>query len=167
MDKKKLQTVALVLGIILVISVLLNIVQLVKLSGAGDFSDKVSSYLAMAQKGCPSDSNDFRGMAECIDGLVEQLEEEPVLVEAMFVNYYLSTVQSKGVLIFKNIGDTSFESDKFRLFINKELQDDDGCDKKGTVEPNALCSLNFYKVCEPGDIIYVDYDQETIMAKSC
>ncbi len=167
MKKDSQFVVLLIVALVALISIIFNFVQMSTVNNAEDFSSKVSSYLAEAQKDCPSDPGNFEGMSACIDDLVEKLHEEPVLVEAMFVNYYLSTVQSKGVLIFKNIGDASFESNKFRLFINKEMQDDDGCEKKGTVEPGALCSLNFYKVCEPGDIIYVDYDGDTILAKSC
>ncbi len=159
--------VVVILGIILLVSLVANIVQYARLNGAVDFSDKVSRYLSLTQKECPANPKNFTGMASCMDNLVEKLSEKPVLVEAMFVNYYLSTAQSKGVLIFKNIGEQTYDSSKFRLFLNRELQDSDGCEKKGDVNPDTLCSLNFFKVCGPGDALYVEYDGSTIMGKSC
>lgn len=156
-----------IIALILVVSLVSNIVQYNRLNGAVDFSSKVSAYLSLTQKECPSNPKNFTGMASCMDNLVEKLSEKPVLVEAMFVNYYMSTVQSKGVLIFKNIGTETYESSKFRLFLNRELQDSDGCDKKGSVSPDALCSLNFYNVCGPGDALYVEYDGRVILGKSC
>jgi hypothetical protein len=94
-------------------------------------------------------------------------EHQPVLVEAMFVNFYMSNVQAKGVLIFKNIGTETYDSSKFRLLINEELQDANGCEKTGEVPPEALCSLSFKKICNPGDELAVSYNNVTIMTKEC
>lgn len=97
----------------------------------------------------------------------ETEKQQPVLVEAMFVNFYMSTVQAKGVLILKNIGTETYESSKFRLLLNDEVQDANGCEKAGSVAPDALCSLEFKKVCNPGDRLTVDYNNSTIMTKEC
>jgi hypothetical protein len=154
-------------SIALIISIVYNVHQSSNIKEAEKFSGKVSSYLSLTQKECPENSANFSGMSGCLDSLIAKLNEKPSLVEAMFVNYYLSTVQSKGVLIFKNIGTTTFDSASFKLYLNKEVQDDDGCEKEGEITPDSLCSLNFYKMCSPGDILYVYYDNKAIMAKSC
>jgi hypothetical protein len=156
-----------IVSIALVVSIVYNFNQSSNITRAEEFSGKVSSYLSLTQKECPQNSANFSGMSYCLDRLIAKLSEKPVLVEAMFVNYYLSTAQSKGVLIFKNIGTTTFDSSLFRLYLNKEVQDDDGCEKEGKINPDGLCSLNFYKVCSPGDILYVYYDNQVILAKSC
>jgi hypothetical protein len=164
MEKK---VILIIISALLAVSLIFNIVQLVSISNAKALSGKVSEYFSAAQKQCSSESSDFKGMSECLDNLMEKMKEKPVLVEAMFVNYYLSNVQSRGVLIFKNIGATTFDSGKFKLYLNNEVQDDDGCEKTGQVPPESLCSLSFKKVCGPGDTLSVEYDGRIILAKSC
>ncbi len=156
-----------IVSIALIVSIVFNCIQSSDIKKAEEFSGRVSSYLSLTQKECPENAANFSGMSECLDRLIAKLNEKHVLVEAMFVNYYLSTVQAKGVLILKNIGTTSFDSASFKLYLNKEVQDDDGCEKQGQVAPDTLCSLNFHKVCSPGDILYVYYNNQVIMAKSC
>jgi len=164
---KNSNLIIIALSMLLIASVAYNVVQMNKLSGAESLSGKLTNYLSLAHKQCPAESSDFKGMSSCMDNLTEKLQEKPILVEAMFVNYYLSTVQSKGVLIFKNIGTTTFDSSKFKLYLNTEIQDNDGCEKTGQVPPESLCSLNFKKVCSPGDVLNVEYDRKVIMVKSC
>lgn len=167
MEKRTPIIIISVLSLLLVVSLIFNLTQSGKISDAEVLTDKVSSYFSATQKQCTAEHSNFTGMSSCIDGLIEKMKEKPVLVEAMFVNFYLSTVQAKGVLIFKNVGTTTFESSKFKLYLNNEIQDDNGCEKVGQVTPDNLCSLNFKKVCGPGDILNVEYDGKVILAKSC
>lgn len=160
---KKETTIIYALSAVLLISLIFNFVQM---SNQSNFSDKLSAYLSATQKECPSGSASLNEMSSCLDNLMLKMQEKPVLVEAMFVNYYLSTAQSRGVLIFKNIGTTTFESNKFKLYLNSEVQDD-GCEKPGSVAPEDLCSLMFKKVCQPGDTLHVEYDGRTILTKAC
>jgi archaellum component FlaF (FlaF/FlaG flagellin family) len=161
---KKSTIILAVISVILLVSLIFNFIQL---SNEKEFSSKLSAYLSLTQKECPSGSTSLKDMSSCLDNLMAKLKEKPVLVEAMFVNYYLSTVQSRGILIFKNIGTTSFESSKFKLYLNNEVQDDDGCEKEGSIAPDGICSLTFKKVCQPGDTLHVEYDGRTILTKSC
>jgi hypothetical protein len=138
----------------------------IQLSNAREFSTNTLSYLTLTQKECTSTYKDFSGLSECMSRLIAQLNEKQVLVEAMFVNYYMPS-QGKGVLIFKNIGNISYDAAKFRLYHNKNLEDSDGCEIGKTVDAGEVCSLDFHQFCQPGDILSVEYDGATIMKKSC
>ncbi len=157
-----------ILGIALIISLSFNISQLSTLKSAKSFSNTTAEYLRLTQKPCTADSSDFAGMSVCISALFAELHKVPVFMETYFVNYNpYSTLAQKGVFIILNIGKTSYDPAKFKLYLNKELQDDDGCELKTKVDSGLQCALNFKRVCEPGDSLTVEYNGERVMVKSC
>ncbi|MCU0642629.1 MAG: hypothetical protein MUF61_03610 [archaeon] len=157
-----------ILGVALVISLGINLSQCSNLKSAKSFSNTTSVYLEQTQKPCSADSSDFDGMSECVDALFAELHKVPVFMETYFVNYNpYSSLSQKGVFIILNIGKTSYDPSKFKLYLNKELQDNDGCELKAQVESGLQCALNFKRVCEPGDSLTVEYDSERVMVKSC
>ncbi|MEM4271576.1 MAG: hypothetical protein QXD13_00580 [Candidatus Pacearchaeota archaeon] len=98
---------------------------------------------------------------------IKKTNQTPVMMETMFVNFNPDLPQSKGVLIFKNIGSNSYDYSKFKLYLDDKLQDNDGCELKNEIDPGELCSLNLYEVCNPGDVLNIEYGGNKIVSKLC
>lgn len=153
---------------LLVISLIFNFVQTSKVNGANALSDNIATYLSLEQKECPS-AETFAERSDCLVNLIANFnkeKEKPNFMEISFTNFYTAS-QTKAVLVLKNIGQTAFDPTKFRLYLNKELQDKDGCESRGTLELGQLCGLNFYKMCAGGDVLLVTYEDKPAFQKSC
>lgn len=66
-----------------------------------------------------------------------------------------------------NDGNISLDSDKFKMYLNHELQDDNGCEAEGKIDSKYTCILNFYKICKTGDVLEVTYSGKTIHTEIC
>ncbi len=93
-------------------------------------------------------------------------EGKPNIRSSSFVNYG-PPERPEGILSLKNIGNIPLNSNKFKLYLNKELQDDDGCELKEKIDPGYSCKLNFYKTCHTEDIIEVTYAGEKVYMNTC
>jgi len=82
-----------------------------------------------------------------------------------FKNYYEPYFE--GTLVLTNAGDALLDSVNFKLYFNGELEDDDGCEMKGKIEPGRTCKLNFYRLCQSGDILEVKYSGQIVSVQSC
>jgi len=93
-------------------------------------------------------------------------KEKPVLTSHGFTNYYPPT-QLEGSITLVNNGENSLNSNGFKLYLNKELVDNDGCKIKGMIDPGYTCTLNFYEMCRNGDVLEVQYYGERAYIELC
>ena len=122
------------------------------------------SYLEFIGEDC--DSNGFEGLSSCFDEIVEKSKEKPAIDSTGFGNYMPPTIP-EGRLVLKNNDQRTFSPDKFKLYLNREIQDDDGCSVGFPIEPGYSCKLNFYEKCTSGDILEATYMGEVVYVYHC
>jgi hypothetical protein len=75
--------------------------------------------------------------------------------------------ENPGFIVLQNKGSTSLDSKKFKLYVNKKVQDKDGCEMEGKIDPTYSCKLNFFNECLPGDTIEVEYNKLSVFIEPC
>jgi len=75
-----------------------------------------------------------------------------------------------GSITIANHGTFSLDPSKFKLYLNKELQENDGCELPGKLvelEPRYKCKLYFYQSCDDVDVLEVTYNDEKVYMEFC
>ena len=54
----------------------------------------------------------------------------------------------------------------FKIYINKNLEDDDGCEQGGEINPGDTCNLTFKTTLRYLDVLMVTYNNEEVFRES-
>ncbi len=135
------------------------------ISNALKLSNNTLTYLTFTEKKCDAQIDDYLSISQCLENLITKIKEKPILKSGSFTNYYEPYFE--GIVVLTNAGDIPLDSSKFKLYLDGEVQDDDGCKMKGEIPPGYVCKLNFYRLCRSGDIIEVKYSGQIVSVQTC
>jgi hypothetical protein len=124
----------------------------------------VTEYFRIIGKDCQVGPENISDLSGCIKNQIKIIKNKPKLGSGGFLNAF---PPRPGAVIVKNESELTLDSSKFKLYLNHELQDNDGCVLKGEIPPGYTCKLNFYKTCQMGDVFEIEYDGQIILNFPC
>jgi hypothetical protein len=128
-------------------------------------SQTLTSYFDNIGYQCSVRPSNIDGVSKCVTGLVKDQTGLDTIEEEDFDDVNQRDDEA-GYLVVKNTGSQSFNSSAFTLLKNKEIADTK-CQIDGTIDSGYTCRLDFGSPCDPGDVLEVQYDNESAYLKTC
>jgi hypothetical protein len=79
----------------------------------------------------------------------------------------LTDTEGFQILVYEGAEGKSIDSEGFKLYINHNLEDNDGCELKGQIDPGYTCKLTFNTACYRGDVLVVKYYDQEVFRHIC